>query len=335
MDDQSGRVKSTAIVEVSMHRFCRLGWTVMVLAGYCVVSVSLAAAQRPRLSKKVPPPKHVTLTTKDGVKLGVTYFASNLGQEAVPVVMLHDFKESRAVFNSLARALQNPAEKKHDSVAVLTVDLRGHGDSTSIVDFSGRTRELEAARLKPLDFQNMVRFDMEAVRKFLVKKNDQRELNLNKLCLVGTGMGANVATTWAAVDWSAPPLARRKQGQDVKALVLVSPQWNFRGLPLLRPIKQPGVREKLSILIAYGQRDSKAAKDARILYKNLEKFHPEPPLDQQREKKDLFLFPLPTKLQGTRLLTDPDFGMQPKLATFIDLRLSQKDFEWIARRTGN
>jgi len=318
-----------------MHRFSRVGWTVVVLACYCAAGLSIAAAQRTRSLKKVPPPKNITLDTSDGVKLGATYYASSLGQEAVPVVILHDYKESRAVFNSLARSLQNPsAESQQDSVAVLTVDLRGHGDSTSLVDFNGRRYELDAARLKPADFQDMVRFDMKAVRKFLVKKNDGRELNLNKLCLVGSGMGANVAITWAAVDWSWPPLAVGKQGQDVKALVLVSPKWSYRGLPMLRPVKHPAIRELLSIFIAYGQHDSKSSKDAKILFKNFEKYHPEPPRDQLREKKDLFMFPLPTKLQGTRLLTDPDFGMLPVLEKFIDFRLTKKDFEWTARRAG-
>ena len=77
----------------------------------------------------------------------------------------------------------------------------------------------------------MAALDMEAVRKFLVDKNDAGELNLNKLCLVGSGMGASVAANWAVQDWSAPPLAVGKQGQDVKALVL-----DFAALVVQRPV---------------------------------------------------------------------------------------------------
>ena len=179
----------------------------------------------------------------------------------------------------------------------------------------------------------MVLIDMEAVRKFLVEKNDQQELNLNKLCLIGTGMGANVATIWAAVDWDAPPLAQRKQGQDVKALVLVSPIWRQKGLSLVRALKQPDVIEKLSIMIVYGSEDSQAQRDAQTVFKNFERYHPEPPIDRVRELKDLFVYPLPTTLQGSKLLVDPRFKMLARIDDFLKTRFTdQKEFKWVSRR---
>ena len=220
-------------------------WTLLGFLGWVALSTSAASAQR---SSRAPAPEEIKLTTKDGVKLAATYYLSSLGKEAVPIVMLHNFKESRTVFNGLAAALQAPAEGNRDSRAVITVDLRGHGESTIQVSPDGRTRDLDASRLKTYDFQAMVLQDMEAVRRFLVKENDAGQLNLNMLCLLGSGMGANVATYWAAKDWSAPQLATLKQGQDVKALVLASPEWSFRGLPLLRPLRQPGVRQGTFLL---------------------------------------------------------------------------------------
>ena len=273
----------------------------------------------------------VKLETKDGVKLAATFFPSSLGKEAVPIVMLHDDQESRAVFNALARELQNPEGQELQSHAVLTVDLRGHGESTTQVGRNGRTRKLEASRLKSTDYQNMVRFDMEAVRRFLRKKNDAEQLNLNKLCLLGSGMGANVAAAYAAYDWSVPPLARTKQGQDVKALILASPKRNFGGLAIMKALKHPAIRQRISFLIVYGTQDSAAAKDTKNIYKLLSKYHKMPPPDQRREKQDLFIFPMPTSLKGTRLLTDPNFSMLPKLDIFLYNRLSQQDFEWTKR----
>jgi len=315
--------------EVIVIRRHRKKWLFSILA-FCVgMSPWFAEAQRTRRSSA---PEEIKLKTKDGVRLKGSYYASSLGRDAVPVVMLHDFKESRRVFEGLAAELQDPSDSGRDSRAVITIDLRGHGGSTTQDSRDGRSRDLEPSRLKVGDFQDMVLQDMEAVRKFLVEKNDAGELNLNKLCLVGSGMGASVATYWAARDWNMPILATRKQGQDVKALILSSPEWGFRGLPLLRPLKQPDVRSQLSFFIVYGKQSSKAKKDANTVYKNLAKYHPEPSPDKIREQKDLFFFPLATKLQGTRLLTDPDFHILPKLDAFLDARLTQKNFDWIKRR---
>ncbi len=293
---------------------------------------STGSAQTSGRNARAPAPEDIVLTTKDNVRLGATYFRSTLGREAVPIVLIHEYKEGRTVFNNLARALQSPSDPQFDSHAVLTIDLRGHGSSTSVVDRTGRTLTIDPARFKPADYEDMVRLDMEAVRRFLVEKNDAQELNLNKLCLIGTGMGANVATIWAAVDWAAPPLAQRKQGQDVKALVLVSPIWRQNGLPLVNALKQPDVAERISVMLVYGREDSRASKDAQIVFKNLERYHPEPPIERVRELKDLFEYPLPTTLQGSKLLIDPRFQMLPALDSFLKARLSDKNFKWVARR---
>jgi hypothetical protein len=166
----------------------------------------------------------------------------------------------------------------------------------------------------------------------LVERNDLQELNLNELCLVGAGMGANVALIWSAVDWDAPPLAQRKQGQDVKALVLASPNWKQKGLPLVAALKHPDVQRMLSVMLVYGSEDSKAKQSAETIYKNLERYHPEPPIDRVSEMKDLFDYPLPTKLQGSKLLVDPQFKMLPILDNFIKARLVDQPFEWVQRK---
>ena len=104
----------------------------------------------------------------------------------------------------------------------------------------------------------MAAFDMEAVRGFLVGKNDAGELNLNKLCLVGSGMGANVAANWALQDWTAPPLAIGKQGQDVKALVLISPRWSYSGLSFQGPMQFRPLKENVAWQLIYGVEDTKS-----------------------------------------------------------------------------
>ncbi|MEM8945157.1 MAG: alpha/beta fold hydrolase [Planctomycetota bacterium] len=313
----------------------RLGVSALVSIVWLGGQHSVVQAQGNRASSRKDAAETVKLPTKDGVMLKASYYPSSMGKDAVPIVLLHDYKESRAIFNGLARALQSPPNGQASSYAVLTVDLRGHGESTVAQTRNGQTVELEAARFGKQDFRSMVLYDMEAVRKFLVKQNDASRLNLNKLCLIGSGMGANVATSWAAVDWSAPQLASRKQGQDVKGLVLVSPDWSFRGLPLLKPLRQPGVRQAVSMMIVYGKEDNKATKSAMTVNKNLEKFHPDPPPELGPEAKELIVIGRPTSLQGSRLLTDPSFRLLPDVEFFLDARLVQQDYEWIQRRQSN
>jgi len=306
----------------------------LCLAVALIGQASTASAQ----IQRVPPPTVHSLTTKDRVQLKITYYGSNAGQQAVPVIMLHDFNETRAVFERLALALQIPPEPEEapaaappiESRAVVTVDLRGHGESKTAFAPDGTALEVDAARFQMEDFQAMVLQDLEAVRSFLVEQNDAGMLNLNKLCVVGSGMGANVGVLWAARDWATPPLPVRKQGQDVKALVLVSPRWRDRGLILRDAFKFPPIQRQLSVLLAYGAADRAVAEDGENIEKILARFHPEPPADQVQERKDFFVYKPQTRLQGTNLLKE--FGLGPRIASFIEARLGSKDFPYVQRK---
>ena len=108
-----------------MYRFTIQIFLVLLAGWFCWPSS--ASGQRDSTRGDGTPPKNSLLTTKDGVRLGITYYASDKGREAVPVVLLHDHKESRVVFNGLATALQNPADPDSPSLAVITPDFRGHG----------------------------------------------------------------------------------------------------------------------------------------------------------------------------------------------------------------
>jgi pimeloyl-ACP methyl ester carboxylesterase len=314
---------------------CRNLLTITLLL---VVAVNAATAVAQPARAKAPPPVDVTLTTKDGVQLQATYYPSSAGRQAVPVVMLHDFNETRAVFGPLARTLQNPptpaspAAPQIASRAVLAVDLRGHGGSKFSQAANGSTVGLESNRFQQNDFRAMVDLDMEAVRSFLVEQNDAGKLNLNSLGLVGSGMGANVAMLWAAKDWSAPPLPVRKQGQDVKALVLLSPRWNFNGLMLRDPLRFPPIQSQLSVLLAYGAEDRAVSKDCQDVIKILSKHHPEPPADRVEQLKDFFVYAADTNLQGTKLLTSDAFGIGPKIFNFLEARLGRQAFPYSVRK---
>jgi len=318
----------------------------LMLGAWCLAAMAFESrpAVAQRNTARPPPPAEFALTTKDGVQLKITYYAGTDGRETVPVILLHDFNETRAVMDGLAVELQDPrladeglAEEGPPTQdvrprAVVTVDLRGHGESKTAFNADGSSEELDANRFQQADFEDMVHLDMEAVRSFLVDQNDAGTLNLNELCVVGAGMGANVAVLWAAKDWATPPLAMRKQSQDVKALVLISPRWTFHGLSMAAPLKFPPIQRQLSIFLAYGAADRDVAEDGRKIEKILERFHPEPPPDQVQEKKDYFAFAPDTVLQGTELLNGRGFGLIPNVAGFVEARLGRVTFPYVKRK---
>ena len=273
--------------------------------------------------EKIPPPEDVDLRSRDGVLLKATFYPGTKGKESVPVILLHMWKGSRSDYNELAPLLQSLGH------AVLVLDLRAHGDSIRV---EGSTRPLDARSLPPRGFSRMVEDDMETLKGFLMAKNNAGELNIEKLCVVGAEMGAAVALEWARLDWSWPPLATGKQGQDVKALVLLSPPWAFRGLNMRQAMSHRALRSQLSIFIVVGKGKSKSLQDARRLEKIFDRYHPEPPAGKEAQLADFFYNEIETSLQGTKLLGLRDRPLEGAIAKFITLRLVDQSFPWKDRK---
>jgi pimeloyl-ACP methyl ester carboxylesterase len=304
-----------------------------------VVAFAAQEAMAQRRGTQPEKPTVVAMTTKDGVELTGTYYPSTAGKDATPVVLLADWKDSRSVYDQLAKRMQTPREGReetpgdqHQSFAVLTVDLRGHGDSTKQRLPGAGTRELDAAKLDRADLAAMVQFDMNAVRSFLVDENDAGKLNINKLSIVGAGLGASVAVNWAALDWSFPPLAVGKQGQDVKGLVLISPEWSYKGLQLTQALRHPGVRSKIAFLIMYGGGERSNTADAKRIEKQLERYHPRPDSLPEGEPHSLTLLAPETKLQGTQFLTQAGPAAEEAIIKFLSVHVTGKDFDWTQRK---
>jgi pimeloyl-ACP methyl ester carboxylesterase len=311
-----------------------------LLLGLSIQATSDASAQ----GRSGPPPEPVDLVTKDGIQLKGTYFPSAArrgsaqAKQTTPVVLLHDHKSTRAIFNPLIGALQPAIEGDAEGpyFAVIAVDLRAHGGSTKRLAPDGTVFDLDAARLAKEDLLAMAQFDMEAIRSFLVDKNDAGDLNLNKLSLVGSGMGANVAANWALKDWTVPPLAIGKQGQDVKAIVLISPQWTFNGLSMQDPMKFTPLKKNVAWLILGGSLDSKVKPDFVRIQKQLERHHPVneknaaspgPPV-----RDGLTVSLLPTNLQGDQLIKRSGAAIDEQVVTFLMQNVARHELPWTNRR---
>jgi len=295
---------------------------VLPLAWTTETSAAKQKAEDPNadeIAEGPPEPENMDLQTVDGLTLSATFYPGTNGKDTVPIILIHMWKGNRNEYASLAPYLQSMGH------AVLVPDMRGHGDSKIRRNLS---RELDASKMPSSEFQRMVTYDMEAMKSFLIEKNNAGKLNIEKLCIVGAEMGASVALDWARLDWSWPILATGKQGQDVKALVLISPQWSFRGLPLKAALADPRIRRDLSILILCGGGTPKAVREAKRLHSTFKKFHPD---SGKNGDKSLFYGALKTSLQGTKLLSVESLRVNEIVARFIDLRLAKQRIPWKKR----
>ncbi|HID78003.1 MAG TPA: alpha/beta fold hydrolase [Planctomycetaceae bacterium] len=288
---------------------------------------------RPQQQEKEPLPQPIlvrgqTLRTSDGVQLSATFFPGTKGKNTVPVILLHSWKRDRREYASLARYLQAQGH------AVLVPDLRGHGASR-LMTVGGSVVELDSSKMAAKDFEQMIYKDMERLKAFLVEKNDAGELNLSKLCIVGSEMGAAVALYYARYDWMLQRYEaasrRRAPAADVKAVVLLSPPWSFKGLPISVVTNHPAIQKLISILVIVGRNDSKSLADAQRLRKLLERFRPEG-RGEAGGSKTLFFVDPPTRLQGARLLGVRGLNLEAIIGRFIELQLVQRDFAWRQRR---
>jgi pimeloyl-ACP methyl ester carboxylesterase len=289
-----------------------------------------------------PKPENMTLRANDGFNVFCTYYPGGFvqksekevvpkpGKEVIPVILLHGFEGNRKEFEPLALSLQSAGH------AVMTIDLRGHGDSSRIELPNGTEKMIEASRLRPADFRAM-EMDVEAAKRFLLEKNNSGTVNLELLCLVGADLGGIVATNWIAADWSRKDLPAFKQGKYAKALVLLSPTNSVKGYSSTAAWKHPIYQLPIfSLMLIAGKRDSKSTSEAKQIHNRLEKAHPLPTDEKERvAKQSLFLIEPDTELVGAKMV-DPRarLPVSSVIHQFITLRLvnKQSDFPWAERK---
>jgi pimeloyl-ACP methyl ester carboxylesterase len=306
------------------------------LAAVCfaVLAAALVSPAYGQAAKKekLPEPEDLTLETKDGVSLRCTYYPGTAKKASIPVILLHGWEGKRSEYDGLALALQNLGH------TIIVPDLRGHGQSTVVRLANGDTETIDLEKFRQKELEAMV-LDVERCKKFLLEKNNEGECNIESLCVVGAELGAIVAMHWAAYDWNKARLPAYKLGQDVKALVLLTPLASFKGLTTREALANPVIRSKLSIMLVAGNQDSKGLAEAKRMHKSFESARPkvDNDPDEQKKKLDLFLAEAETSLTGTKLLGNGvrvGRGSVPSyIANFINLRLvaKQEELAWTDR----
>jgi pimeloyl-ACP methyl ester carboxylesterase len=179
----------------------------------------------------------VSFLTDDGVLIVGTYYSTSSHQTSPKaVILLHMLGRNRNDWNAFASTLSN----RSNSFAVLSIDLRGHGES---INQEGKTISFQS--FTPTDFNKMV-LDVKAAKHFLVT---QKNILPNNIAIVGASIGANIGLKYAASDPS------------IKAVVLLSPGLDYRGVTTSDSIRQ----YTNPIYIATGGRDPIAGNDPQTL----------------------------------------------------------------------
>ena len=283
-----------------------------------------AAAQKDGVQVQNP-----VVTTTDRWNIALTYYESPGDRESPVVVLLHMKGGNRLVWNN-----GFAEELNKEGYAVIAVDLRGHGESkptSAALAASGRSRP--GKDLKAADYQFMVTQDLEAVKQFIFDEHQREKLNMRKMAIIATEMSAPVAMNFAMLDWlkrpynDAPtPALQTPRGQDVRALVLISPEEQLSGMNTNDAVQALRTPEwNVSFLVAYGNKDRKDAGTSQKLYKKLTQV--------SENEHRMYLADYPIKLRGTDLFGQPGGRIESNILTFLDKHLKQLPDTWRDRKS--
>ena len=230
---------------------------------------SAAAAPGPAAGAKKArdPVEKLALETSDGIALAAWHYRVEADGNSPPVViLLHDLDGSHNTVEPLAKELARRG------IAVVAPDLRGHGASTARLTAGGE-ESLDTKSLKKQDLeattltqggrvrdQSAIRGDIECVRNWIKLRADEGKLDIDRLVVVGSGLGCTLAAMWAINDATWPDLVSGPQGRQVKGLVFISPTWSSRGLTVSTVLAADLVRRELPLMVLAGREDRDAIK---------------------------------------------------------------------------
>ncbi len=286
-----------------------------------VATATVCFGQAKPKTPERPKMKTVELVTKDNVTIRAFYFPSDRGKDAVPVIVMHEWQGQASPYAALVKALNDAG------CAVIVPEFRGHGLSKQY-DVGNRKVDFDLARMGKADIANIIAGDMEAVKKFLREENNQKNLNLNALVLIGIRESAVIAAHWAVRDLNFPSVGAIKQGQDVKALVLVSPEKLLKGYSLDETL-QDRYLWQLPFMIVVGE-GSRQAGDADRFYKRLETMKKKA---ARGAVEGLAYESVRTSLDGPALVNESRLGVIDKIKKFVVSQLVEKTgkIEWVER----
>ena len=278
----------------------------MLIAAPLLAAAAVLSGGSPTFARQDSAPTPERVQTPDGWVLPVNYFApKDAGRETPVVILLAGENGNRNLWNAYA------AELARSGFAVAAPDLRKQGESTY------RGQPARNSRRTPRDYQAMVALDLEAVKDYLLEKHQAGQLNVRKLGIVAAREAAPLALTFAHRDYMKQPLPdapdpamRTPRGQDVRAMVMLSPDEAVRGVT-------PGVlandlRNELwniAYLTIVGDQDAEGVDAGEGLHERLSAGREDPRMQFDRvpgiplKGTDLLRLP-PVRVRITKFLTE-------------------------------
>lgn len=300
-----------------------------------LVTATLALALLPAFAwgqaAKKPTSEDKILLAKDGARINVTYFPSSAGKNAPVAILLHGKGGNRLVWQTGSGQIPSfAAALQQNDFAVVTVDLRGHGQNIANDGAAPANKKGDAVKLTGRDYAAMVALDLEAVKKFLLEEHENEKLNINKLALVGADFSSIVSLLYADLDWSkepyddaAVPALRTPRGQDVRALILISPDSTVPGLVPNQSIARIRALQ-MPVMIAVGEKDTLDKGAAKKLSEQI--------MPKKEEKPHVFLETYPSKFRGTDLL-NKQTKLEAQMYKFLDDYVKKSPGEWRTRKS--
>jgi pimeloyl-ACP methyl ester carboxylesterase len=256
--------------------------------------------------------------------------------DEAPAVMLIHGKEGDRLFWDRTSAPTGGAGKPFAEVlqsqgyAVVAIDMRKHGDSAQ----EGQ------GDIVPADFEAMV-IDLAAVKAFLMEQHQAKLLNIRKLGIIALDEMTPVAAAFAEADWRAIPyddhaIATEKtpRGQDVRALVLVTPVGSTGRLQTIASVKflananlvavvgNPALTP--AVMLMAGKKDTEGMKIGRSLDK----------VNSTRTREDRAPFEqLDTNERSQHLFGDPRIKAEIPILQFLKTHVQDVTIPWSDRRS--
>jgi len=194
------------------------------------LALCLAACGPRDAASRTDAPLPLTLTTEDSVSLPATFYPA--GPKSVcGVVLVHDRGGTAAQWTPFAKRLQQ------SGIASIAFDMRGHG--------AGADGPRSHREFTPSDWL-LAGFDIQAAVQALAAHG----VDSNNIGIAGAGMGATLATHYAAQD------------ETIQALVLISPALESDGVAIRRAFE--AYTQRPSLLVA-AKGDTYAASSAQTL----------------------------------------------------------------------